>query len=125
MKTIQNFFAEAGLRQLTDDMPIVAEDGTDSFRDDWNKFRGTESHEFNEYVAVDNQLATSSVATVEELCADHMEVGEDKEEEEEDEAEPKPLPSFAKAHDAQVKVKSFVYVHSDNDSVNEQVAVLE
>jgi hypothetical protein len=63
---------------------------------------------------------------VEELCESHVGATllEGAEEEGED-TEPKVLPNFAKAHEALMKVKSFVYAHSNSDGDCDSVLSLE
>jgi hypothetical protein len=67
---------------------------------------------------VDNHLATCGINTVEEVCKSHVgdpPVEGAKEEGEDTEPEPKTVPNFADAHEVLMKVKSFVYAHSNSD----------
>jgi hypothetical protein len=75
---------------------------------------------------VDSHLATSGVSTVEELCESHVRATllEGAEDEGED-TEPEVVPNFAKAHEALMKVKSFVHAHSNSDDDRDSVLSLE
>jgi hypothetical protein len=97
-----------------------------AFQHDWQKFSGMDNEKFDDYVSVDTHLATSSVNTVEELCESHVgaTLVEGAEEEGED-TEPEVVPNFAQEHEALMKVKSFVYAHSNSDGDRDSVLSLE
>jgi hypothetical protein len=102
------------------------EDDNDAFQHDWQKFSGMDNEKFDDYVSVDSHLVTSGVNTVEELCERHMEATRvDGAEEEGEDTEPEVVPNFAKAHEALMKVKSFVYGRSNSVGDRESVLSLE
>jgi hypothetical protein len=87
-----------------------------------------DNEKFDDYVSVDSHLATSCVNKVAELCESH--VGGPRVEGAEVEGEdtkPKPevVPNFAEAHEALMKVKSFVYAYSNSDGDHDSVLSLE
>jgi hypothetical protein len=102
------------------------EDDDDALQHDWRKFSGMENEKFDDYVSVDSRLVTSGVNTVEELCESHVGATllEGAKEEGED-TEPEVVPNSAKVHEALMKVKSFVYVHSNSDGDCDSVLSLE
>jgi hypothetical protein len=76
----------------------------------------------SDVVMKNEDLATSGVNTVEELCESHVvaTLSEGSEEEGED-TKPEVVPNFAEAHEALLKVKSFVYAHSNSDGYRDSV----
>jgi hypothetical protein len=99
------------------------EDDDDAFQHDWQNFSGMDSEKFDQYVSVDSHLVTSGVNTVEELCESHVGATliQGAEQEGED-TEPEVVPNFA---EALMKVKSFVYAHSNSDGDSDSVLSLE
>jgi hypothetical protein len=79
---------------------------------------------FEDYVCVDRHVATC-VETVQELCVSLVAFGSVEGEEGEKDGEPEVVPSFAEKHEVLMKVKSFFYAHSTNDSDRESVLGLE
>jgi hypothetical protein len=88
------------------------------------RFSGMDNEKFDDYVSVDSHLATSGFNTVEELCKSHVRAVLLQGTEEED-TEPQVVPKFAEAHEALMKVKSFVYAHSNSDGDRNSVLSLE
>jgi hypothetical protein len=82
---------------------------------------------FEDYVSVDNHVATCGVETVQELCMSLVASGSVEVEEEggEEAGEPEVVPSFAETHETLTNVKSFFYAHSTSDSVRESFVGLE
>jgi hypothetical protein len=80
----------------------------------------------DDHVSVDSHLATSGVNTVQQLRASRVGATllEGAEEERED-TEPEVVLNFAEAHEALMKVKSFVYAHSNSDGDRDSVLSLE
>jgi hypothetical protein len=98
------------------------EDDNEAFRHDWQKFRGMDNEKFDDYVSVDNHLASSRVNTVEQLCESHVGATLLKGPEEEGEdTEPEVVPNFA---EALRNVKSFVCAHSNSDGDRDGVLSL-
>jgi hypothetical protein len=69
-QTIENLFRKAGYvqGQSSGDGDVVLTNDDDDFRQDWEKFSGMNKDKFEDYVSVDNHVATSGVETVQELC---------------------------------------------------------
>jgi hypothetical protein len=64
---------------------------------------------FCSYVALDNELATYNISSIDELCDDREGGGSsDEQGKEEEECQPEPVPSFMKEHDAHETVKVFL-----------------
>jgi hypothetical protein len=82
---------------------------------------------FEDYVSVDSHVATSGVETVQELCESLVASGSVEGEEgvEKEDGKPEVVPNFAETHEALIKVKSFFYAHSTNDSDRESFLGLE
>jgi hypothetical protein len=96
------------------------------FRQHWEKFSGTNKDKFEDYVSVDNHVATSGVDTVQELCESLVASGSvEGDKGGEEDGEPEVVPSFAETHEALMKVQSFFYVHSMSDIDCESVLALE
>jgi hypothetical protein len=87
----------------------VALTNDDDFCQDWEKFSGMNKDIFEDYVSVDNHVATSGVETVQELCvslvASRSVEGEGGEKED---GEPEVVPNFAETHETLTKVKYFM-----------------
>jgi hypothetical protein len=85
-----------------------------------------DNEKFDDYVFVDSHLATCGINTVEETCKSHVRATllQGAEEERED-TEPEVVPNFAKVHEVLMKVKSFVYAHSNSDGDCDSVLSLE
>jgi hypothetical protein len=75
-QTIEYYFRKTGYRRGqppgVSDVAMGNEDDDYAFHHDWQKFSGMDNEKFDDYVSVDNQLTTSGVNTVEELCESHM-----------------------------------------------------
>jgi hypothetical protein len=98
----------------------------DDFRQDWEKFSGMNKDKFEDYVSVDNHVATCGVEIVQELCVSLVASGSvEREEGEEEAGEPEVVPSFAETQEALMKVRSFFYTHSTSDSDRGSVLGLE
>jgi hypothetical protein len=73
------------------------------FGQDWEELCGAQKYDFQNYVSVDRDVATSGVSTVEELCeARSVEENNKGDENEED-----MVPSFAETYEALEKVRTF------------------
>jgi hypothetical protein len=70
---------------------------------------GAQKYDFQNYVSVDRDVATSGVATIEELCEAHGSTRSVEEKNEEDENEGDIVPNFAETYEALKKVKAFFY----------------
>jgi hypothetical protein len=74
-QTLEYCFRKAGygLGQHSDvsDIAMRNEDDDDAFHV-WQKFSGMDNEKFDDYVAVDSHLVTSSIYMVKELCESHM-----------------------------------------------------
>jgi hypothetical protein len=130
-QTIEYCFRKADYRrgQPTDvsDVPMRNEDDDDAFYD-WPKFRGTDNEKFDNYISVDSYLVTSGVNTVEELRKSHaVALSVEGKEEKGEDSEPKPtvVPNFAEVHEALMKIKSLVCVHSNRVGDHDSVLSLE
>jgi hypothetical protein len=82
-------------------------------------------YDFQSYISVDCQVATSGIETVEQLCEAFGSTRSVEEEDEEDENEQEMVPSFAKTYEALQKVKAFFYAQSGNDANHEKILSLE
>jgi hypothetical protein len=126
--TLEYCFRKAGYgRGQPSDVSDVAmrnEDDDDAFRD-WQKFSGMDNETFDNYISVESYLATSGVNTVKELCESHVGIMSVEGEEEGEDSEPKVVPNFAEAQEVLVKVKSFVYAHSNSNGDRDSVLSLE
>jgi hypothetical protein len=98
------------------------EDDDDAFCD-WQKFSGMDNETFDNYVSADSYRATSGANMVKELCKSH--VGTMSVEGEDSEPKPEVVPNFAEAQEALVKVKSFVYAHSNSNGDRDSILSLE
>jgi hypothetical protein len=66
-QTIQNCFRKSGYKYQSNGNEM-ANDGDDDFGQDWEELCGAEKYDFQNYISVDCDVATSGVSTVEELC---------------------------------------------------------
>jgi hypothetical protein len=95
------------------------EDDDDALHHDWQKFSGMDNEKFKDYVSVDSHLMTNGVNTAEQLCKSHVGAPRVEGAEEEDtKPEPEVVPNFA---EALMKVRSFVYTHSNSDGDHDSV----
>jgi hypothetical protein len=128
-QTIKNCFRKAGYvkGQSSGDSDVILTNDDDHFRQDWEKSSGMNKDKFEDYVSVDSHMATSGVERVQKLCESLVASGSVEGEEKggEEDGEPEVMPSFAETHEALMKVKSFFYAHSTNDSDRESVLGLE
>jgi hypothetical protein len=129
--TVKYCFRKAGCgRGQPSDVSDVAmrnEADDDAFHDQ-QKFSGMDNETFDDDMSVDSYLATSSPNTAKELCESHVgTMSVEGEEEEGEDSEPKPevVPNFAQAQEVLVKVKSFVYAHSNSSGDCDSVLSLE
>jgi hypothetical protein len=124
-QTIENCFQKAGYvqGQSSGDSDVVFTNDDDDFGQDWEKFSGMNKDKFEDYVSADSHMATSGVETLQELCVSLVASG--SVEGEEEDGEHNVVPNFAETHEALIKVKSFLYVHSTSDIDRESVLGLE
>jgi hypothetical protein len=68
-QTIQNCFRKAGYKYQSNVNKMAINDyDDDDFSQDWEELCGVQKYDFQNYVSVDRNVATSGVSTVEELC---------------------------------------------------------
>jgi hypothetical protein len=82
------------------------DDDDDDFGQDWEELCGAQKYDFQNYVSVDRDVATSGVSTVEELCETYGSTRSVEGKNKEDEKEQDILPSFAETYEPLLKVKS-------------------
>jgi hypothetical protein len=93
----------------------------DDFDQDWEELCRDQICDFQNYVSVDRDVATSGVSTVEELCEAYVST-RSVEENKEDEKEEDMVPSFAETYEA---LEAFFYAHSVTDADRERILGLE
>jgi hypothetical protein len=96
-----------------------------AFYEDWIRLGTEKDVDFSSYVSVDNELATCSMSSINELCNDREGGGSSEEEEEGDKRGPEPVPSFTEAHTAFETVKSFFYAYSIGEHDEQVILNLE
>jgi hypothetical protein len=87
------------------------DEGDDSGQD-WEGLCGAQKYDFQNYVSVDRDVATTGVSTVEELCDAYGSTRSVEEKNKEDEKEQDMVPSFSETYEALEKVKAFICAHS-------------
>jgi hypothetical protein len=103
----------------------MANDDDDDFGQDWEELCRAQKYDFQNYVSVDSDVATSGVSTVEELCKAYGSTRSVEEKNKEDENEQDMVPSFAKTYEALEKVRPWFYAHSVTDADRERILGLE
>jgi hypothetical protein len=78
----------------------MANDDDDDFGQDWEELCRAQKYDFQSYISVDCQVATSDIETVEELCETFGSTRSVEEEDEEDANEQEMVPSFAETYEA-------------------------
>jgi hypothetical protein len=126
-QTIQNCFHKAGYKYQSNvnEMATNDNDDDDDFGQDWEELCGAQKYDFQKYVSVDRDVATSGVSTVEELCEAYGSPRSVEEKNKDDEKEQDMVPSFAETYEALEKVKAFFYAHSVTDVLTERILGLE
>jgi transketolase N-terminal domain/subunit len=81
----------------------------DDFGQDWEELCRAQKYNFQNYISVDRDVATSDVSTVEELCEAYGSTMSVEEKNKEDENKQDMVPSFAETYKALKKVKAFFY----------------
>jgi hypothetical protein len=76
------------------------DDDDDDFGQDWEQLCRDQICDFQNYVSVDRDVATSGVSTVEELCEAYVSTRSVEEKSKEDENEEDMVPSFAETYEA-------------------------
>jgi hypothetical protein len=94
-QTIQNFFRKAGYKYQSNVNEMATDDDDDDFSQDWEELCGAQKYDFQNYVSVDRDVATSGISTVEELCKVYGSTRSVEEKNKEDEKEQDMWPSFA------------------------------
>jgi hypothetical protein len=90
-----------------------------------NLYLCEKKYDFQNYVSVDRDVATSGVSSVEELCEAYGSTRSVEEKNKEDEKEQDMMPSFSETYEALEKVKGFFYAHSVTDADHEHILGLE
>jgi hypothetical protein len=118
LQTIQNCFRKAGYKYQSNvnEMANDDDDDDDDFGQDWEELCRAHKYDFQNYVSVDRDVATSGVSTVEELCAAYGSTRSVEGKNKEDEKEQDMVPSIAETYEALEKVKAFFYAHSVTDA---------
>jgi hypothetical protein len=129
-QTLEYRFGKAGYRrgQPSDVSDVAMRNEDDDFVfHDWQNFSGMDNKKFDDYMSLNSHLATSGVNTGKGLCDSHVgSTNVEGEEEGRADSEPEPdvVPNFAEAREALMKVKSFVYAHSNSDGDRDSVLSL-
>jgi hypothetical protein len=99
-QTIQNCFRKAGYKYQSNgnEMANDDDDDDDDFGQDWEELCRAQKYDFQNYVSVDRNVATSGVSTVEELCDASGSARCVEEKNKEDENEQDMVPSFAETY---------------------------
>jgi ribosomal protein S19E (S16A) len=121
---IQNCFRKAGYMYQSNVNEMATNDD-DDFGKDWEELCGAQKYDFQNYISVDRDVATSGISTVEELCEAYGSTRSVKEKNKEDENEQDMVPSFTEAYEALEKVREFFYAHSVTDADREHIVGLE
>jgi hypothetical protein len=100
----------------------MATDDDDDFGEDWEELCGDD---FQNYVSVDCDVATSGVSTVEELCEAYGSTRSVEERIKKTKKEQDMLPSFAETYEPLLKVKAIFDVHRVTDADHEHILGLE
>jgi hypothetical protein len=107
-QTIQNFFRKAGYKyQSNGNEMATIDDDDDDFGQDWEELCRAQKYDFQNYVSVDRDVATSGVSTVVELCDASGSTRRVEEKNKEDKNEQHMVPSFAETYEALEKVRAF------------------
>jgi hypothetical protein len=99
-------------------------DGGDDFGQDWEELCRDQICDFQNYVSVDRDVATSAVLTVAELCEAYVST-RSVEEKNKAQNEEDMVPSFAETYEALQKFWAFFYAHSVTDADRERILGLE
>jgi hypothetical protein len=124
-QTIQNCFRKDGYKYQSYVNEMANDGDDDDFGQDWEELCGAEKYDFQNYISVDCDVATSGVSTVEELCEAYASTRTVEEKNKEDKNEEDMVPSFAETYEALEKVRAFFYAHSVTDTDRERILGLE
>jgi hypothetical protein len=124
-QTFQNCFRKAGYKYQSNVNKVANDDGGDDFGQDWEELCGAQKYDFQNYVSVDRDVATSGVSTAEELCEAYGSTSSGEEKNKPGENEEDMVPSFAETYEALEKVRAFFYAHSVTDADCERILGLE
>jgi hypothetical protein len=125
-QTIQNCFRKAWYKYPSNVNEMANNDGGgDDFGQDWEELCGAQKYDFQNYVSVHRDAATSGVSTDEELCKAYGSTRSVEEKKREDENEQDMMPSFAETYEALEKVRAFFYAHTVTDADRERILGIE
>jgi ribosomal protein S19E (S16A) len=72
----------------------------DDFGEDWEELCAAQKYDFQNYVSMDRDVATSGISTVEDLCKAYGSTRSVEEKNKEDKKEQNMVPSFAETYEA-------------------------